>query len=48
MTTYGDLAAVAGHPQAAHLLDEGVTCREYIVDNFKEHRWNPFTTNLSL
>lgn len=86
VTTYGDLAALAGHPlaarivggvahsgdielpwhrlvnqfgglatgyhggrevQAAHLLDEGVTCTDHIVNNFKERRWNPFNKNPS-
>jgi len=80
VTTYGDLAALAGHPyaarivggmahygdpelpwhrlvnrfgglasgyhggrqaQEAHLLAEGITCTEGIVDNFKELRWQP-------
>ena len=78
VTTYGDLAALAGHPNAArivggmahygdtelpwhrlvnrfgglaagyyggrevqeqHLLADGVTCTDFIVDNFKELRW---------
>lgn len=81
ITTYGDLAALAGHPYAArvvggmahygnpelpwhrlvnrfgglaagyhggrrtqeeHLLAEGVTCTDGVVDNFKELRWQPF------
>ncbi|MGV9002013.1 MAG: MGMT family protein [Candidatus Saccharimonadaceae bacterium] len=80
VTTYGDLAALAGHPYAArivggmahygdeklpwhrlvnrfgglaagyhggrrtqedHLLAEGITCTNDIVDNFKEIRWQP-------
>jgi len=80
VTTYGDLAALAGHPyaarivggmahygnpelpwhrlvnrfgglaagyhggrrsQAEHLLTEGVTCTNDIVDNFEEIRWRP-------
>lgn len=80
VTTYGDLAVLAGHPaaarvvggmahhgdielpwhrlvnrfgglatgyhggrqaQAQHLLAEGITCTEFIVDNFKEARWQP-------
>ena len=80
VTTYGDLAALAGHPyaarivggmahygnpelpwhrlvnrfgglaagyhggrevQEAHLRAEGVTCTNYIVDGFKETRWQP-------
>ena len=80
VTTYGDLAALAGHPYAArvvggmahhgdtelpwhrlvnrfgglasgyyggrevqeqHLLAEGITCTDFIVDNFKEIRWQP-------
>jgi methylated-DNA-protein-cysteine methyltransferase-like protein len=80
VTTYGDLAALAGHAhasrvvggvahygneslpwhrlvnrfgglangyyggrevQAKHLLDEGITCTDFIVDNFKEIRWQP-------
>ena len=82
VTTYGDLAALAGHPyaartvggmahhgdielpwhrlvnrfgglasgyhggreaQAAHLLVERITCTNFVVDNFKELRWNPLT-----
>ena len=80
MTTYGDLAGLAGHAyasrvvggiahsgpvelpwhrvvnrfgglasgyhggreaQEAHLLAEGVTCTNFIVDNFQEKRWKP-------
>lgn len=80
VTTYGDLAALAGHPyaarivggiahygdeklpwhrlvnrfgglasgyyggrkvQAAMLASESVTCTNFIVDNFKERRWQP-------
>jgi len=80
VTTYGDLAALAGHPYAArivggmahygdpslpwhrlvnrfgglaagyhggrraqeeHLLAEGITCTDGVVDNFKELRWQP-------
>ena len=80
VTTYGDLAALAGHPyaarvvggmahhgdlelpwhrlvnrfgglasgyhegrdaQAAHLHTENVTCTDFVVDNFKEIRWQP-------
>ncbi|RWZ78476.1 MAG: cysteine methyltransferase [Candidatus Microsaccharimonas sossegonensis] len=80
VTTYGDLAAMAGHPYAArvvgglahygdtelpwhrlvnrfgglasgyyggrelqeqHLLAEGISCTNFIVDNFKELRWLP-------
>ena len=80
VTTYGDLAALAGHPYAArivggmahygnenlpwhrlvnrfgglaagypggrevqreHLEAEQIFCTEYIVDNFKEIRWQP-------
>lgn len=80
VTTYGDLAALAGHPyaarivggmahygdpalpwhrlvnrfgglasgyhggrraQAEHLLAEGVTCTNDIVNNFEELRWRP-------
>ncbi len=80
VTTYGDLAALAGHPyaarivggmahygdaalpwhrlvnrfgglasgyhggreaQAEHLAAEGVTCTDFVVDNFKERRWQP-------
>lgn len=80
VTTYGDLAALAGHPYAArivggmahygdislpwhrlvnrfgglaagyhggrevqekHLLAEGITCTNGVVDNFKELRWQP-------
>jgi methylated-DNA-protein-cysteine methyltransferase related protein len=78
VTTYGDLAALAGHPyaarivggmahygdtelpwhrlvnrfgglasgyhggreaQAEHLATEGITCTDFIVDDFKERRW---------
>lgn len=80
VTTYGDLAALAGHPHAArqvggmahygdeklpwhrlvnrfgglasgyyggreaqaeHLAAEGVSCTNFIVDNFTERRWKP-------
>lgn len=80
VTTYGDLAALAGHPyaarivggiahygdeklpwhrlvnrfgglasgyyggrevQAAMLAAEGVTCTNFIVDDFSERRWQP-------
>lgn len=80
VATYGDLAALAGHPyaarvvggmahygdpelpwhrlvnrfgglaagyhggrraQEAHLLAEGITCTNDVVDNFKELRWQP-------
>lgn len=80
VTTYGDLAALAGHPyaarivggmahygdielpwhrlvnrfgglasgyhggreaQQAHLEAEGTTVTDFIVDNFKERRWQP-------
>jgi methylated-DNA-protein-cysteine methyltransferase-like protein len=80
VTTYGDLAALAGHAHAArvvgamahygdtelpwhrlvnrfgglatgyyggrevqaqHLAVEGITCTEFIIDNFKEIRWQP-------
>src|SRR5690606_22788754 len=80
VTTYGDLAALAGHPyaarivggmahygdpalpwhrlvnrfgglasgyhggrraQAEHLLAEGVTCTNDVVDNFEQLRWRP-------
>lgn len=80
VTTYGDLAALAGHPYAARVVggiahhgseslpwhrlvnrfgglargywggpdvqkqlleSEGVTCTDYIVDNFKDIRWMP-------
>jgi len=81
VTTYGDMAALAGRANAARivggiahtgssdlpwhrlvnrfgglasgfhggrevqaqlLLHEGVTCTNYIVDNFKDLRWNPY------
>ncbi len=81
VTTYGDLAAMAGHANAARvvggiahfgnqdlpwhrlvnrfgglasgfyggreaqaqlLAQEGVTCTDFVVDNFKELRWNPY------
>ena len=80
VTTYGDIAALAGQPYAARvvggiahtgnpdlpwhrlvnrfgglasgfhggreaqaqlLMQEGVTCTNYVVDNFRELRWNP-------
>lgn len=80
VTTYGDLAALAGHPYAArivggmahygdpelpwhrlvnrfgglaagyhggrtaqrdHLLGEGITCTNDIIDNFEDKRWRP-------
>ncbi|HJP81170.1 MAG TPA: MGMT family protein [Candidatus Saccharimonadales bacterium] len=80
VSTYGDLAGLAGHAytarvvggiahagpselpwhrvvnrfgglasgfqggrgvQEALLLSEGVTCTNFVVDNFKEKRWNP-------
>lgn len=27
--------------QAEHLAAEGVTCTDFVVDNFKERRWRP-------
>lgn len=83
VTTYGDIAAMAGHPYAARVIggvshygpddlpwhrlvnrfgglasgfpggrevqqqllqQEGITCTDFIVDNFEELRWQP--TNL--
>ncbi len=80
VTTYGDLAALAGHAHAARIVGgvahygetdlpwhrlvnrfgglasgfhggrevqaqllghEGITCTDYIVDNFKAIRWHP-------
>lgn len=80
VTTYGDIAAMAGHPYAARVVggishygpselpwhrlvnrhgglargfpggpdvqrqlleQDGITCTDYIVDNFKERRWRP-------
>ncbi len=80
VTTYGDLAALAGSPSAARIVggiahygdinlpwhrlvnrfgglasgfhggrevqaqllaQEGVTCTNFIVDNFKDKRWSP-------
>jgi len=80
VTTYGDMAALAGHPyaarivggmahygdpelpwhrlvnrfgglaagywggreaQQAHLEAEGVTCTQFVVNNFEEIRWRP-------
>jgi len=80
VTTYGDIAALAGHPYAARIVGgmahygqqslpwhrlvnrfgglasgyhggreaqaeqlaaEGVLCTNFIVDNFKERRWQP-------
>lgn len=80
VTTYGDLAALAGHPyaarivggmahygesslpwhrlvnrfgglaggypggretQAKHLLDEGIECTDFIVNDFEDRRWRP-------
>jgi methylated-DNA-protein-cysteine methyltransferase-like protein len=82
VTTYGDLAAMAGHPYAArivggiahfgdpalpwqrvvnrfgglasgypggrsshaeHLLAEGISSTNYIVDNFEVIRWKPYS-----
>lgn len=81
VTTYGDLAGLAGHAYASrvvggiahhgpedlpwhrvvnrfgglasgyhggrevqeeHLRAEGVTCTNFIVDNFEEKRWKPY------
>lgn len=80
VTTYGDLASLAGHPYAArvvggmahwgspnlpwhrlvnrhgglasgypggmdqqssHLKEDGVSCTNFVVDNFQEIRWRP-------
>jgi methylated-DNA-protein-cysteine methyltransferase-like protein len=80
VTTYGDLAALAGHPTAARIVggisrygpselpwhrlvnrfgglaagfpggreaqqqllaSDGFTCTDFVVDNFKEVRWQP-------
>lgn len=80
VTTYGDLAALAGQPAAARivggiahygdpslpwhrlvnrfgglasgfhggreaqaqlLLQDGIACKDYVVDNFEELRWRP-------
>lgn len=80
VTTYGDVAAMVGHPyaarivggvahygnaelpwhrlvnrfgglasgyhggkraQAEHLASEGVTCTDFIVDDFENRRWRP-------
>jgi methylated-DNA-protein-cysteine methyltransferase related protein len=80
VTTYGDLAALAGHPRAARIVggiahygdtslpwhrlvnrfgglasgfhggrevqaqllgQEGISCTNFIVDNFKDIRWHP-------
>jgi len=80
VTTYGDVAVIAGHPYAARVVGgiahfgdtglpwhrlvnrfgglasrypggrevqaellarDGIKCTNYIVDNFKELRWNP-------
>ncbi len=80
VTTYGDLAGLAGHPNAARivggichygppelpwhrlvnrfgglasgfpggrevqeqlLLQDGITCTDHIIDNFKNIRWRP-------
>lgn len=80
VTTYGDLAGLAGHANASriiggiahygptelpwhrlvnrfgglaagyhggreaqqqHLEQEGLSCTDFIVDNFQEHRWQP-------
>ncbi|MDB5186654.1 MAG: hypothetical protein JWM07_126 [Candidatus Saccharibacteria bacterium] len=80
LTTYGDLAALAGHANASRIVggiahygpselpwhrlvnrfgglaagfpggrevqqqllaNEGITCTNFIVDNFKEQRWRP-------
>lgn len=84
VTTYGDLAAMAGHPYAARIVGgvahygneslpwhrlvnrfgglasgywggreaqqqlleaEGVSCTNFIVDNFEEKRWKPSKKN---
>lgn len=84
VTTYGDLAAMAGHPYAARIVGgvahygneflpwhrlvnrfgglasgywggreaqlqlleaEGITCTNFIVDNFEEKRWRPSKKN---
>lgn len=80
VTTYGDVAAIAGHPYAARIVggichygppelpwhrlvnrfgglasgfpggreaqeellkQDGITCTNYIVDNFEKLRWHP-------
>lgn len=80
VTTYGDVAAIAGHPYAARIVggichygppelpwhrlvnrfgglasgfpggreaqeellkQDGITCTDYIVDNFEKLRWHP-------
>jgi methylated-DNA-protein-cysteine methyltransferase related protein len=80
VTTYGDLAGLAGHAQASRIVggiahygpselpwhrlvnrfgglasgfhggreaqqqlleQEGITCTNFIIDNFMEHRWEP-------
>lgn len=82
VTTYGDVAAMAGRPLAARMVGgiahfgdpdlpwhrlvnrfgglasgfpegrdlqtallavDGIKCTNYIVDNFKDIRWNPYT-----
>lgn len=87
VTTYGDLAGLAGHANASRIVggvahygnsslpwhrlvnrfgglasgfhggrevqrqlleQEGVTCTDMIVNNFKELRWQPDLKNLSL
>lgn len=80
VTTYGDIAGLAGHPYAARVVggishygppelpwhrlvnrhgglargfpggpdaqrqlleQDGITCTDFVVDNFKERRWRP-------
>jgi len=81
VTTYGDLAGLAGHANASRIVggvahygnpelpwhrlvnrfgglasgfyggretqalllaEEGISCTDYVVDNFKQIRWDPF------
>lgn len=85
VTTYGDVAALAGHPYAARVVggishfgppelpwqrlvnrhgglargfpggpdvqrqlleQDGISCTDFVVDNFKEIRWQPDITSL--
>lgn len=46
VTTYGGLASGyhgGREAQAEHLVAEGVTCTDFIVDDFKERRWKPLS-----
>lgn len=47
-----DLAALAGHPQAARIVEGmahhgDIELPRHRLVNFKEYRWNPFNKNPS-